>query len=165
MKHIILKHIIYTLPVLLLLAACTVDTECRQTESVRCVVVFTCDSVVNNADTTYRTVFNTLDSVTVQGVGNDSILYYNQKNVNKLSLPLRSDTTETRYLLTLNSRQETLVIRHDNNEYFVSLACGCFVFHEVDTAFGTNGRIYNSEILNTAVQNTEQDNIRLYISF
>ncbi len=150
--------------ILVLLAACSVDEECRQTESVRCVVVFSCDSVVSNEDTVYTVNFNTVDSVTVQGVGSDSVLYNNQKNVSRLSLPLRSDTTETRYQLTLNSHPETLVIQHTNDEYFVSLACGCFVFHAVDTAFGTNGMIVNSEVINTAVQNVEQDNIKIYIS-
>ncbi|MBR1809954.1 MAG: hypothetical protein IJ776_11315 [Paludibacteraceae bacterium] len=128
-------------------------------------MVFSCDSMVVTEDTMYLSSFTAVDSVTVQGVGIDSVLYNNQKNVSKLSLPLRSDTTETRYLLTLNSQPETLVIKHENNDYFVSLACGCFVFHEVDTAFGTNGLIIDSEVINTAVQNVEQDNIKLYISF
>ena len=159
-----LRLIFFSL-VLLLLCECSTDSECRQTESVRCVVVFSCDSVVSNADTTYTATFTTIDSVTVQGVGTDSVLYSNQKSVSKLSLPLRSDTTLTKYLLTLNSQLDTLVIKHENNDYFVSLACGCFVFHEVDTAFGTTGLIVNSEVLNTAVQNAEQNNIKLYVSF
>ena len=159
-----LKYILFLILVLTL-AACMPDKECRQTESVRCVIVFSCDSLVSNEDTTYTATFTTIDSVTVQGVDVDSVLYDNRKSVSKLSLPLRSDTTETQYSLTLNSKTETLVIKHQNNEYFVSLACGCFVFHEVDTAYGSSGLITNSEVLNTAVQNVEQDNIRLYIEF
>ncbi len=151
--------------VILLLAACKPDTECRQTESVRCVIVFECDSVHSDEDTTFTVKFTAIDSVSVQGVGNDSVLYDNQHYVSKLSLPLRSDTTETQYLLTLNSEEDILTIKHENNDYFVSLACGCFVFHEVDTAYGETGLIVNSKVLNTAVQNVEQENVRLYISF
>ena len=154
------------LPLLLLLAAsCSVDEECRQTESVRCVFTFECSTLVVEEDTSYISTFTTIDSITVKGEGIDSVLYDNQKMLSKISLPLRSDTTETRYQLTINSYPETLVIRHRNNDYFVSLACGCFVFHEVDTAFGTNGIIYDSEVLNTAVQNSEQDNVKLYITY
>lgn len=160
-----MKPQVTILMLLLLLAGCSIDTDCRQTEAIRCVVVFSCDSLVSNEDTTYTAIFTSIDSVTVTGVGIDSVLYDNKKGVSKLSLPLRSDTTETRYQLTLNSKPEQLVIRHQNDEYFVSLACGCFVFHEVDTAFGTTGLITDTEVLNTAVQNTEQNNIRLYISF
>ncbi len=160
-----MKRYLIFLFIIIGLAACETDSECRQTETIRCVVVFSCDSLVSNEDTIYIATFTNIDSVTVQGVGTDSVLYKNKKSVSKLSLPLRSDTTETRYHLTLNEQEDTLVILHTNNEYFVSLACGCFVFHELDTAFGTNGLIQNSQVINTAVQNTEQDNIRLYISF
>ena len=166
-KYLILKYYLSILVLLvsIFLLGCSVESECRQTESVRCVIVFACDSVVVEEDTTYIRTFSAIDSVTVCGVGMDSVLYDNAKGVSKLSLPLRSDTTATCYDLTLNSRHETLVVEHKNNEYFVSLACGCFVFHEVDTAYGANGFIRDSEVLNTAVENIEQNNIRLYISF
>ncbi len=138
---------------LLLMASCTPSTDCRQTENVRCVVLFI------NGKTQNPIAF---DSLTVQGVGSDSILVKNQKKVNKLSLPLRTDTTATSFLLTSGSYKETITIYHTPAPYFISMACGCFVYHTIDTIETTNVRLTEAEILNTAVQNTPEDNIRLF---
>ncbi len=139
---------------LLALTSCTPDTECRHDENVRCVILFI------NGKTQNPIAF---DSLTVQGVGADSILMNNQKKVNKLSLPLRTDTTATSFLLTSGSSyKETITIYHTPAPYFVSMACGCFVYHTIDTIETTNMRLTQAEILNTAVQNTPEDNIRLF---
>ncbi len=139
---------------LLLLASCTPDTECRLDENVRCVIVFA------DASTQAALAF---DSLTVQGVGNDSILMYNKKNVSQLSLPLRVDTTETTFVLRSGDYQETVTIYHTPAPYFVSMACGCFVYHTIDTIRTENILLTQAEILNTAVQNTPEENIRLLI--
>ncbi len=140
---------------LLTLSACTPDTECRQDEHVRCVVVFA------DANTQEALAF---DSLTVQGVGSDSLVLNNAKNVGKLSLPLRVDTNETSFVLTSGDiYQETITIYHTPAPYFVSMACGCFVYHTVDSVQTENILFAQSEILNTAVQNMPEDNIRLLI--
>lgn len=160
------KHFPIWLLVLCLLAACDQQTTvCLQTEAVRCRVVFSCDSLVQTADTAYIGTFTVVDSLTVQGLGSDSVLYANSKAVSSISLPLRKDTVATAFCLRLNDATDTLTIRHTNNEYYVSLACGCFVFHQVDTALSRTGLVQKVEVLNTAVENVEQDNLRLYVHF
>ncbi len=140
---------------LIVLSSCTPDTVCRQDENVRCVIVFA------DANTHAALAF---DSLTVQGVGSDSILMYNNKNVSKLSLPLRVDTTATSFVLRSgNTYQETITIYHTPAPYFVSMACGCFVYHTIDTIRTDNIVLTQAEILNTAVQNVPEENIRLLI--
>lgn len=146
------------LAVVIGLCCCEPDTECRITESVRCRVVFRCDSLQDGV----AVAFSTLDSVTVWGVDADTVLYANAKRVSALSLPLKREADKTEYAMVLNGREDTLTIWHRNREYFVSLACGCFVYHEVDSA---GGRTITGEVLNTAVENMEQDNVRLYVHF
>lgn len=160
-----LKKTGYLLLPLLLFAACRPDTECRTEETVNCRVIFYCDSLMPSADTMKVVYFDVIDSVTVQGVGNDSVLYDNEKGVTSLSLPLKKDANETRYSLKLNEYTDELVIRHQNRDYFVSLACGCFVYHTIDDAYSTANAVNRVEIINSSVENTEQDNLRLYITF
>ncbi len=157
------KYTLLPVCVLFAVAACTPDTECRTEETVHCGVVFQCDSTVTTSDTTYSVTFNTIDSLTLTGVDNDSVLYDNQKSVTAIALPLRKNAEETRFNLTVNGRQDVLVVRHRNRDYFISLACGCFVYHDIDTAYTEGKLVKDTEILNTAVENTQQDNIRLYI--
>ncbi len=139
---------------LLALNSCTPDTECRQDENVRCEVAF--------ADASTHTAL-AFDSLTVQGVGSDSLLLNNSKNVNKLSLPLRADTTATSFVLRSGDYQETITIYHTPAPYFVSMACGCFVYHTIDTVRTENILFTQAEILNTAVQNMPEENICLLI--
>ncbi len=146
----------FTLAIAFAMASCTPDTECRQDEHVRCVVVFA------DANTGEALAF---DSLTVQGVGSDSLILNNAKGVSKLSLPLRVDTTATSFLLTSGDiYQETITIYHTPAPYFVSMACGCFVYHTIDTIQTDNILFTQAEILNSAVQNMPEDNIQLIIN-
>ncbi len=145
----------FTLAIAFTMASCTPDTECRQEEKVRCVVTFA------DANTQEALAF---DSLTVQGIEADSILLNNAKSVSRLSLPLRVDTTATSFLLTSGDYyQEIITIYHTPRPYFVSMACGCFVFHTIDTVQTSNVLLKQAEIRNTAVQNVEEENIRLLI--
>ncbi len=141
---------------LLALNSCTPDTECRQDENVRCKVVF------GDAGEDYNLVF---DSLTVQGVGSNSILYNNAKNVSSLSLPLRPDTNITQFIITVDGYYpvDTLTIYHTPAPYFVSMACGCFVYHTIDSVKTYGPIFWKGEIINTSVQNIEEENIVLYI--
>lgn len=156
------KPLFYILFVLLLFSACEPDTECRQEETVSLKVVFLCDSLDAEGE---KVTFTTIDSLTLQGVGSDSVLLNNAKNVQSLSLPLRKDTVLTSFALTINEKKDTLTIRHTNNQQFISLACGCFIYHTIEEAVHTSAVIDSLEILNTAVENYQQDNLRLYLSF
>ena len=151
------------MPLLLVLLGCEPDTVCRTEENVYLKCVFSCDSMVTTADSTYYVSFTSIDSVSAVGVGRDSLLYDNQKAVSSLLLPLRRDTTVSRFALTLNGQTDTLAVIHENRDYFVSLACGCFVYHTLDTVLSATGVITGSQILNSSVENVEQENVKLLI--
>ncbi len=133
------------------MVGCTPDEECRQDEHVRCKVIFALEDGTSFA----------FDSLTVLGVGNDSVLYDNAKNVSSLSLPLRADGNLTQFVLTIPNGGDTLSIYHTPAPYFVSMACGCFVYHVIDSVKICRSMVWEPEILNSAVQNVEQENIKL----
>lgn len=155
------KLFILSLPLLCwLMSACSPDTECRTANNIGMQVVFALDSMRGD---TALVSFSRFDSLTVQGVGNDSVLYDNQKAVSSIFLPLRTDTNLTSYALSAYNRRDTLYISHDNNQVFVSLACGCFVFHTLNSLNNRGGLIDSIEMLNATIENYKQDNVRLYI--
>ena len=141
------------------LVACEPDKTCRQDMSVTAGVTLRGLQV----DSTGKaTEFAAWDSITVQGVGNDSVLYDNKLNVSQLQLPLRSDTNITAFTLTWHEMTETLYIHHDNTQRFVSMACGCIIYHNIDSVWFTGTWIDSVKIINATVEAVKQENIKLY---
>ncbi len=130
------------------MASCTPDPVCRQEENVRCICIF-------------QPAGAPFTEITVQGVGADSLICNKAANVAKLSLPLRVDANVTQYAITVGEKHDTLTIYHTPAPYFVSMACGCFVFHTIDSVNSNHTLFEEPEIINAAVQNVEQDNILL----
>ncbi len=131
--------------IMIAFVSCKPDETCRQEEKVRCTCV----------------IANGIDSLTVYGVGIDSLILNNAKSVTKLSLPLHPDKSLSEYVLQSGDLIDTLRIHHTPAPYFVSMACGCFVFQTIDAATVTGTIFKQTEIVNTAVQNVEEENIKL----
>ena len=141
------------------LMACQPDKSCRQDIYVACQVTLqgiAVDSIGEEHE------FTTWDSITVQGVGNDSILYDNNYSVSKILLPLRLDTNLTAYSITWQEETDTLYIQHTNSMTFISMACGCAIYHTVDSVWYSGSRWDSIKIVNTAVEAVAQENVRLY---
>ncbi|MBQ9426853.1 MAG: hypothetical protein IJU36_04405 [Paludibacteraceae bacterium] len=141
-----------------LLCGCTVDQQCRTAFDVRMQAVFRADSL--QADSTYAT-YAIWDSITVQGLGRDSVLYDNRKGITTLQLPLRPDTTVTAYRLTYHGRTDTLYIIHNNDIQFISLACGEVIYHTIEGFRARGTWIDSIAMIDSTVQATVKDNIRL----
>lgn len=141
-----------------LLAGCRPDTICRQDTDIAMGVSVRWTLTDTTGATTPQTAF---DSLSVQGVGNDSILYNNSKNLSSLWLPLRIDTCLTAFALLWHGKADTLFIRHDNTRHFISQACGCTVYHTIDTIWHSGSAIDSITILNSSVENTRQENVQL----
>ncbi len=144
-----MKQWLNILCTILLFASCTPDTECRQEENVRCLCVFA--------------EGQSLTGITVQGLGVDSLLIKAEQTVDKLALPLRTDTNCSQFIITGGEKQDILTIFHTPQPYFVSMACGCFVFHTIDSVATQSTIFTKPEIINTAVQNIEEKNVQLTI--
>lgn len=149
-----------------MLGACSADTECRQKADVFLGVVFSGDSLRLNADSTdyEHATFTSVTGMQITGVGRDSILYGESKSITKAQLPLRPDTNITAFQLQYQGMNDTLYIIHDNQMNFISLACGCFVFHTINdsASYHTCHFIDSIRILNSQVTAKKEDHLRIY---
>ena len=106
-------------PLLSMAISCSEEADCSMAarSMVRCYIYTLGEGQVVENDT--------LDSLTVTAYGTDSVIINNQKKVHDLMLPLQytADSTKLvfRYSRTLT---DTLVIRHTNTPYFLSMDCG-----------------------------------------
>lgn len=144
----------------MVLFSCRPDTICRQDLSVSMGVSVAWLQVDTAGKATVQTKW---DSISVWGVGNDSVLYANAKEVSELRLPLRADTMETAYVLLWHGQQDTLLITHDNTRRFISQACGCMVYHTLEKVVHRGGVVDSVEVLNSLIESAREDNIRLSV--
>lgn len=142
------------------LVACTSDTTCRKDLTVNAIMTLQADSL----DAKEHSVkYTTWDSITIRAIDNDMYILYNNQNIKKIPLFLRPDTTTTAFLMTYHNQTDTLFVEHTPREYFVSLACGCAVYHTISFAWSTDPRVDSVEIVNASVENAVQENLCLHL--
>lgn len=148
------------------MASCTVDTTCHTTKKIQAGIAI--DSMfVWNADKTAFVSSNKWDKVSVRGIGSDSMIYNASTSVKMLSLTLRADTNVTQFEIEWKQHKDTLSIQHINDYQYVSLACGCNVYHVIDSVWTAQRFIKKAFIVESDVQAVETgkeiENVRLII--
>ena len=153
------RHLVILILGAAVLVACQPDTSCRQDTDVRAGLVLRCLHI-DTLDVAKEEV--SWDTITVQGVGSDSILYNRKVNQKQLYLPLQEDKTETSFILEWKGKKEILHIQHSNTSRFLSMACGCVIYHQIEKVWCDKVWADSVVIINTAVETIRQDNIRIY---
>jgi hypothetical protein len=107
-----------------------------------------------------------VDSMTVKGIGSDSILYKN-KTLSGFELDLNPNASQTQFLVTALQNgyafKDTLTLVHHNKPWFQSMECGCRVFSTLD-ACRVSGVIFKSvEITDSSVINLKSEHVRLIL--
>lgn len=138
--------------------ACEPDTACHQELQVTAQVVLQADSL-NAAGEVL--VYSTWDSLAVLGLGNDVGLV--GRSLKTMSIELRPDTTLTQYLVQYHGRIDTLFIEHTPQVQYVSMACGCTMYHTIERAWSTDPRVDSVSIINASVELTAQDNLCIHM--
>lgn len=144
----------------ILMAACTTDTTCRKEMDVAMGLTLQADSLNANG---HAVIYTNWDSLTVEVLGKNELLIDNGKGIKRLFLPLRPDTTISIFLMTFHEQTDTLYVAHTPRQYFVSLACGCAIYHTITAAWSSDSRVDSIGIINASVENAVQDNLRIYL--
>ena len=156
---------------MLLLAGCAADTECRQNTAVYMKVEILGDSLRLTADTarlardpnaldTVR--FTNFTGMEIRGLGRDSVICDTNYLYGSAKLPLRPDSTHTDFVISYGGKTDTLTVLHDNDMQFISLACGCFVFHTIESTRHTRHFIDSVDIYNSAVTTATDTHLKVY---
>jgi hypothetical protein len=105
-----------------------------------------------------------IDSLSVWGVGSDSLVYDNEK-LSKLALELNPNAAETRYVVQAiylsNVFTDTLTFIHTNRPWFQSKDCDCMVFSTIDTCLTTGGIFQSASIIDHEIINYETTHVVL----
>lgn len=107
-----------------------------------------------------------LDSITVWGVGSDSLIYDNA-TLSELALDLNPKAQETKYVIQAKAGgylfTDTLSLKYTNQPWFQSMECGCMVFSTLESC-ETTGTIFQSvTILDPKIINQKKKHVILNI--
>lgn len=141
-----------------LFVSCEPDRICHQDLQVVTQIILEADSV--NAAGEVQT-YSAWDSVVVLGLGNHVGMA--GRSLKTMSLELRPDTTLTQYLIQYHGQVDTLFIEHTPKMQYVSMACGCAIYHTILRAWSSDPRVDSVSIINANVELVAQDNLCIHL--
>ena len=138
---------------ILIIAACSQDEACREKRDVNFKAGFF------RFETTTAAA---IDSLTVYGLGQDSLLYNNIKNLTKISLPLNNSDVQSIFVMKFNELYDTVFVLHTNTENFISYPCGTIITHKIDTVISTNHYIKGIKIQYHEINTTDVQHVQIF---
>ena len=113
-----------------------------------------------------------LEVLNVYAYGTDSIIVNDDQNVKKLSLPLRFNVEETTMIFSYKLHaddilpqhydKDTIVFRHRNIPYFLTLDCNFVVKQELTDLQYTTHVLDSIVLVNPTASNNGTENIKIY---
>jgi hypothetical protein len=107
-----------------------------------------------------------VDSITVWGVGSDSLIYDNE-TLNQLALELNPKSEETQYVIQAVQNGytsiDTLSLYYTNQPWFQSMDCGCRVNSTLDSCKTEGSIVQSTVIVNPKVNINQTKNVILYL--
>jgi len=145
--------------VLLACMSCEPDTVCHS--NVTSTMKVHVKTVTILADSTQ--LFGVADSLTIGMIGTDSLVAKNAHNQSdyKVELNPKSDTTDL--WLLYHGKHDTIRLYYSNDIYYVSMACGCAITHQLDSTTDTMHAIDSLIIVNTNVDMSEDTNLEIWL--
>lgn len=158
-----IKYLIALLISVLLFVAmnsCEADETCRKSRLVESGISVYLDSI--NKTTGNRVLVKlTIDSLWVNGIGVDSLLYKKTKT-NSIKLPLNQFAEESKFRMRFNKMVDTITVRYKNQIEYLSLECGSIRTHTIDTVLTSGHFIQKVVIINPTVNTIAVENIQFF---
>jgi hypothetical protein len=145
--------ILALLVVAVMTISCTQDETCRESKKVMLNAGF-----FSSGTTTGLSV----DSLTIFGLGQDSMLYNVKNSINKINLPLNKKEDLSIFVLKFKTIQDTLWVLYTNDDYLISYECGTVITHKIDTVITTNHYIESVRIINHDINTTDVQHLQIF---
>jgi Family of unknown function (DUF6452) len=104
----------------------------------------------------------TADSVTIYGIGNDTVKVYDKAtSLSTITIPLDSDTDSCSFFIKLNALADTVTFYYTNYPTLISKECGYTYYHILDSIKHAKS-ILQYNIMNHNVTTVNEENIRIF---
>ena len=105
---------------------------------------------------------NAPDSLTMYGIGNDSIRYKKALKVQPALIPLNPSGEECRFVIRINGITDTISFSYSTFVHLISKECGYTYYHNLDSVNSTLNNIDSIFINQRIVTNLNGTNISIY---
>ncbi|MBE6287607.1 MAG: calcium-binding protein P [Mediterranea massiliensis] len=156
LKNIISKTLICSL--LTVSAACSEEADC----SMNARAMMQCNLYQINEETEVEEGIE-LERLTVTAWGTDSVIVNNMSNVSNVALPLRyaADSTVLVFHYQMEPK-DTLIVRHANTPYFLSMDCGYQMKQTITDISYTRHQLDSISITHKEAGIYGQENVKLF---
>jgi hypothetical protein len=145
---------------ILYLTNCTYDGECMQNTDIQATAKFYQPKYNSNTGKYEISTYSSI--IKVFGVGNDSILS-DTLLIKEIFLPLDPLKEITEFVFEIRDKTaDTLTLFYNNEEYFLSLECGCLMFQTLKNVKFTTNQIDSILINDNRVNQNKVENIKIY---
>lgn len=145
----------------LTLSSCTDESDC----SIAGRSVLRC-TVQTLSEETGKPIDHTLEWLTVTALGTDSILVNADEEVSDVFLPLQYTVDSTAIILHYSAEDllltDTLIIRHLNTPYFVSMDCGYDMKQKINEVEYTRHVLDSIHMVSANTSNNGTRNLQLF---
>jgi Family of unknown function (DUF6452) len=105
---------------------------------------------------------NTADTLTVYGIGNDSLIYDKALKVSTIKLPLDASSRTSGFVIKINEITDTLIFTYSSYPHLISKECGITFFYNLES-YSVNGTKIDTIIFrNNKITNLNEENIRIF---
>lgn len=138
--------------------ACDVEEDC----SMNARAMMQCNLFQIDEETNEKNSI-ALTTLTITAFGTDSVIINKESNVSKLSLPLRfsADSTVLVFHYQLEP-SDTIVVRHYNTPYFLSMDCGYQMKQSIKSVSYTRHQLDSIYIANKEANIYGTENLKLF---
>lgn len=155
MKRFFPGSLSFILPVIMLsVLSCTEGSCFEETESYLKATFYTPVNQINKAVPP--------DSLSLAGLGRDSVIYRNASNVKVALIPLNSSVDSSTFIIRINRYTDTITFRYSSYPHLISKECGYTYYHTLDTVLHTYNGIKDIYKGNATITNLNVENIRIF---
>jgi hypothetical protein len=146
------KKIVILSILILYMSACTPGTCLDETEAYLKVSFYSYSTRAITAPAT----------LTVRGLGRDSLLYNQATQVKSARLPLNPMADTTAFILTINNIVDTMIIRQISFPHLVSKECGYTYYFNIEQPLSTRHNIDSIGAPKRTITTQNEENLRIY---
>jgi hypothetical protein len=154
MKRFILKGIIFISFIASVTVSCTQGSCFEETESYLKATFYTKINEVPKAIPP--------DTLSLAGLGQDSIIYNNSTGVKIALIPLNSSAESSTFIITINKVADTITFLYSSYPHLISKECGYTYYHSLDTVLHSDHIIKEIFKSNPTITNLNVENIRIF---
>lgn len=102
------------------------------------------------------------DSISLNGLGQDSIIYSRTTGVKVALFPLNSSAESSKFIISINGIIDTIEFLYTSYPHLISKECGYTYYHHLDSISTTGHNIDDIYIANRTITNLNVENIRIF---